>query len=229
MSLRPKAVCGLRKFLKKNMRHRSAAVACVRPEQFPQPSERVRRKIQRLLYLIPLLLGSLAAAQDVPRAQVFGGISYLRFDSQPLGFSNYSNLGGYTFSPAFNITHRFGVIAEISGQYGQHINFRDLTFGGQALFPWRNKLFLLHGMFFDARSFDSLGTGAGSTSRAIIGGGAMDYPLSPRFSWRVLQVDYVRSMLFHTDQNSVRVSTGLVYNWKTIHHRRHKAPATPAP
>ena len=182
-----------------------------------------------LLFVIPLLLGSLAAAQDVPRAQVFGGISYLHFDSEPLGFSNYSNLGGYTFSPAFNITHRIGVVAEISGQYGPHVNLRDLTFGGQALFPRGNKLFFVHGLFFDARSFVSVGTGAGSTSRAIIGGVGMDLPLSPRFSLRVFQVDYVRSMLFNTDQNSVRVSAGLVYKWKTIHHRGHKAPGTPAP
>jgi len=190
---------------------------------------RPRTKIQALLWVIPMLLGCLAAAQDVPRAQVFTGLSYLHFDSEPLGFASYSNLGGYTFSPAFNITHRFGVVAELSGQYGPHVNLRDLAFGGQALFPRGKKLFFVHGLFFDSRSFVSIGTGAGSTARAYIGGIGVDYPLSPRFSVRVFQADYVRSTLFHTDQNNVRISTGLVYNWKTIHHRRHKAPATPAP
>lgn len=180
--------------------------------------------------MIPILLAPVvAAAQDVPRLQVFGGYSYLHFDSQPLGFSNSSNLNGYTFSPAFNITHRFGVVAELSGQYGPHVNLRDLMFGGQALFPLGKKLFFVHGLFYDARSFVNIGTGAGSTSRAFVGGGGMDFPLSPRFSLRVLQVDYVRSKLFKADQNNVRISTGLVYNWKTIHRKRHKAPGTPAP
>lgn len=216
-------------FLKENMRNRPAAVPCVRLEQLREQNKRPGRNIRALLWVMPILLGCLAAAQDVPRAQVFGGISYLHFDSEPLGFANYSNLGGYTFSPAFNITHRFGVVAELSGQYGPHVNLRDLTFGGQALFPRGNMLFLVHGLFYDARSFVSIGTGAGSTSRAYIGGIGMDYPLTPRFSVRVFQADYVRSTLFHTDQNSVRISTGLVYNWKIIHHRRHKAAGTPSP
>jgi len=217
----------LGKVLKENMKKRSDAAPQVRTEQRGKSG----RKIQTWFYAaaLVLILGSPAIAQDVPRAQVFAGYSFLYFDSEPLGFSNYSKLNGYTFSPAFNITHRFGAIAEISGQYGPNVNFRDLAFGGQVLFPRGNKLFIVHGLFFDARSFVSIGTGAGSTSRAVVGGVSMDIPLSPRFSWRVFQADYVRSMLFNTDQNSVRVSTGIVYNWKTIHHRGHKAPSTPAP
>jgi hypothetical protein len=182
----------------------------------------------RALLALPFL-AVLATAQDVPRVQVFAGYSYLYFDGAALGLPNSKSLNGYTFSPAFNITHRFGVVAEISGQYSPTVNFRSLTFGGQALFPHGKMLFFVHGLFFDARSFVSIGTGDGNTSRAFIGGGGVDYPLSSHFSFRVLQVDYVRSMLFNKDQNNVRLSTGIVYNWKTIRHRGHKPQSQPAP
>lgn len=215
------------------MRNRSRAVAWIQPTYRPQEEKRRRvgtrpQLLFRALLALPFL-ATLAAAQDVPRAQVFAGYSYLYFDGNPLGLPNSKSLNGYTFSPAFNITHRFGIVAEISGQYSPTVNFRDLAFGGQALFPHGKMLFFVHGLLFDARTFVSIGAGAGNTSRAFIGGGGMDYPLSPRFSWRTLEVDYVRSNLFNTGQNNVRLSTGIVYNWKTIRHRSHKPQSQPAP
>jgi hypothetical protein len=37
----------------------------------------------------------------------------------------------------------------------------------------------------------------------------LDYKLIPHIAWR-LQGDYVRSTLFSTTQNNVRISTGIV-------------------
>lgn len=211
---------------KERMRKQSATIPQA-PICWPQ--ERLKRSPRpspRPIFFLAwffLFAPALTTAQEVPRAQVFAGYSYLYLDAKPLGLPDSKNLNGYNFSPAFNITHRFGVVGEVSGQYNSVVNFRDLAFGGQFLFPWREKeLFFAHAMFFDARSFISLGAGAGNTSRAIIGGAGMDYPLSRRFSWRVLQVDYVRSMLFHNNQNNVRLSTGIVYQWRSIHYARHK-------
>src|SRR5439155_22567884 len=70
-----------------------------------------------------------ARAQDMPRLQIFGGYSYTRFDSKSFGFTNNTNLNGYTFSPAYNLLYGFGVVAELSGQYGSKLNFRDLAVG----------------------------------------------------------------------------------------------------
>src|ERR1700746_2944725 len=91
-----------------------------------------------------LLLGTFAspsAAQDTPRVQLFAGYSYMRFDSPSFGFANASNLNGYSLAPSFNITHGFGVVAQLSGQYGPNLNLRDLTFGPQFLFAHERKLF----------------------------------------------------------------------------------------
>ena len=53
----------------------------------------------------------------------------------------------------------------------------------------------------------------------------MDRDLTPRFAWRVFQVDYVHTAFFQETQNNLRVSTGLVYRWGTIKQKRHRAPA----
>jgi hypothetical protein len=182
-----------------------------------------------IVVVVLALFGSLPArAQDTPRVQVFGGYSYTRFDSPSFGFANASNLNGYTFSPAYNIIPGFGVVAELSGQYNSKLNLRDLTVGPQILFPRGNKTFFGHLLIGDGRSFVNVGLGEGDTSRAVILGGGMDLDVTPRFAWRVFQVDYVHTGLFKDTQNNVRLSTGLVYRWHSIRQKGHRAPA-PAP
>jgi hypothetical protein len=175
-----------------------------------------------LILLFGLALSNFSTAQEIPRAQLFGGFSYTRFDSPTLGFANPSNLVGFNISPAFNLTYGFGVKAELTGQYGSKLNVRDLTVGPQFLYPRGRMLFFAHALFGDSRSFVRLGTGEGDTARAIVLGGGVDLDISPRFAFRAVQVDYVRTTLFSTTQNNVRVSTGLVYRWRTIKRRGHK-------
>src|SRR5271165_1627727 len=99
------------------------------------PLERIPGMAASLLLLL-LTIGTArpSTAQDIPRVQAFGGYSYTRFDTPSFGFSSPSGLNGYTFSPAYNIIRGFGVVAELSGQYGSHLNLRDLTVGPQFLY-----------------------------------------------------------------------------------------------
>ena len=54
----------------------------------------------------------------VPAVEVFGGYSHLRFDSQPLGFSNQLNLDGWNFGLSLpDLYQGFGVAADVSGHY----------------------------------------------------------------------------------------------------------------
>ena len=168
-------------------------------------------------------------AQEIPRVQVFGGYSYLRFDSRSFGFANGSNLNGYSLAPAFNLTREFGVVAELSGQYGSHLNLRDIAVGPQVLYLRNNTLFSGHVLIGDSRTFVSVGNTAGDTARAVVVGGSVDRPVSPRFAWRVVQVDYVYTTLFHGTQNNLRISTGLVYRWGAIKQKGHKRRTPPAP
>jgi hypothetical protein len=181
-----------------------------------------------------LMIGAIGSAQaqgggDTPRVQVFGGYSYTRFDSPSFGFSNPSGLNGYTFAPAFNLIRGFGVVAELSGQYGSNVNFRDITVGPQFLYPKGKAMFFAHVMIGDARSLVQVGTaGEEDTARAVAAGGGMDYDLTRRFAVRVFQVDYIHTTLFSETQNNYRFSTGLVYRWGALKKKGHRSPlATP--
>jgi len=180
------------------------------------------KTISLVIFLSSMVLSHFAMAQEIPRAQLFGGYSYTRFDSPTLGFANPSNLSGFNISPAFNLAYGFGVKAELTGQYGSKLNVRDVTVGPQFLYPRGRALFFAHALFGDSRSFVRVGTGEGDTARAIVLGGGVDLDVSPRFAFRAVQVDYVRTTLFSTTQNNVRISTGLVYRWHTIRRRGHK-------
>jgi len=178
-----------------------------------------------LIGFLLLVVGSPpSAAQDVPRIEVFGGYSYLRFDSRSFGFAGSTNLNGYNLAPAFNIFHGFGVVGELSGQYGSHLNLRDVAVGPQILYPRNNLIFFAHVMYGDARTHVSVGNGPGDTARVIVAGAGADLHYSSRLSIRVVQVDYLRTSLFHGTQNNVRISTGLVYHWGEIKEKKHKMP-----
>ena len=157
-----------------------------------------------------------SAAQEMPRVQVFGGYSYTRYDTPSFGFANPAGLNGYTFSPAFNIVRGFGVVAELSGQYGKNLDLRDVAVGPQFLYSIGKTMFIGHLLVGDARSLVQAGGPQEDTARAIIVGGGMDYALSDRFALRVFQVDYLHTTLFNTTQRNLRFSTGLVYRWGSI-------------
>jgi hypothetical protein len=171
---------------------------------------------------LPLLQG-----QEIPRAQLFGGYSYLNFDSRSFGFANRSSLNGYTVSPAFNVFYGLGVVAEVSGQYGSRMNFRDVTIGPQFLFPRGNLLLYGHALFGSTRSLVNVGAGERDRERGVLLGGGLDVGISSRFAVRLFQADYVRSTLFDGKQNSVRISTGLVYRWHTIKRKKRRPITAP--
>jgi len=177
-----------------------------------------------LLWLLTLGAAWPAAAQDMPRVQVFGGYSYTRFDSPSFGFSNPSGLNGWNFSPAFNLIRGFGVAAEVSKQYGSNVDLRDIAVGPQFLYPRSKMLFFAHVLFGNAKSFVRVGTGETDTDRVVALGGGMDFALTSRFAVRVFQVDYLRTSLFSEKQNNLRFSTGLVYQWGSIKKKGRRAP-----
>ena len=170
-----------------------------------------------------------AAAQDMPRVQVFGGYSYTRFDSPSFGFANASGLNGYNFAPAYNLIRGFGVMAELSGQYGSKLNLRDIAVGPQFLYPRGKETVLRPSSHRRSPLAGASWMPAKKTrhGRWSLGGG-MDYDLTPRFAVRVFQVDYLHTTLFSETQNNLRFSTGLVYRWGTI-KKKHTGTLAPSP
>jgi Outer membrane protein beta-barrel domain len=203
-------------------RNRTAAILWMQPKS--------KRRLAAILSLVVVFLGSIsAAAQNSPRIQVFGGYSYLRFDSPTLGFANAAGLNGFTVMAAFNLNRGFGVIAQASGNYGSQLNVRDFAFGPQILWPRGKMLFFAHGLYGRARGQDSVGTIMTDTGNTFEAGGGVDYELTHRFSIRVIQADYTYTKFFQQNQNNIRFSTGLVFHLGALKRRPHRAPSQPVP
>src|ERR1700709_1855834 len=80
--------------------------------------------------LAAALLAAPAFAQT-PRIAVEAGYSFMRFDSSKIGFADYSNLQGANGSLSYNLTPSFGVTAEVSGEYGEHLQVAGWMMGPQ--------------------------------------------------------------------------------------------------
>jgi len=170
-----------------------------------------------------LLLPSVSRAQEAARLDVFGGFSYMRFDSPTLGYADYSNLYGWNAGATVNIKLNLGVAVDLSGHYGSHLDVYSYMFGPQ--YTWRREKsrFFVHGLFGKDQTrvnipqptrpyFESVGASYG-------GGGGFDWDFSPRITIRVVQADYLRTDTFGSTQSNVRVSTGLVFHFGHIGHR----------
>jgi hypothetical protein len=154
-----------------------------------------------------------AYAQSTPRVQVFGGYSYFRFDTTKIGFANNSNLNGANVSGSFNFTHMFGVTVDGGAHYGDANSLYTVMAGPQITFRAPKGTAFAHGLFGLAKDRVNIGFGDSDRHLSWAVGGGYDYALTPRFSIRVAQVDYVYTKLFNVSQNNIRASVGVVYRW----------------
>jgi len=179
--------------------------------------------ILAVAFSLMLLLPSLSRAQEAARLDVFGGFSYMRFDSPSIGYANYSNLYGWNAGATANIKLWLEVAVDLSGHYGSHLDVYNYTFGPQYTWRRENYRFFVHGLFGKDQTranitqptrpyFESVG-------RAYGGGGGFDWDCSPRITIRVVQADYLRTDTFGATQGDIRVSTGLVFHFGHIGHR----------
>lgn len=155
-------------------------------------------------------------AQETPRVQAFGGYSYLRFDSSKIGFADDSNLNGANVSGSFNFTHLFGVTVDGGAHFGNGNSFYSVMGGPQFTFAAPGGTAFAHALFGLGKDRVNIGFGDSDRQFAWAVGGGYDYQVGPRFSIRVIQVDYLRSKLFDTSQNNIRASVGLVYHWGEV-------------
>jgi opacity protein-like surface antigen len=191
-------------------------IAIVEPPPAPVPAG------QGSLLTGPLSSGRSNFGYDIPRAEAFGGYSYLRTDWETL--APRSGIHGWNGSAAFNLNPWLGVEGGLSENY-QHnclgasgLNCTILTvMGGPKVTLHRttNLTAFAHGLVGLGTLSMSV-TGAPLTWRDLawaVGGGA-DYAVTNRISVRVGQVDYLRTQLFQslggTHQNDIRVSAGVV-------------------
>jgi hypothetical protein len=191
----------------------------------------------RLAFTVASFLSVLAlcrlpcAAQGVPRYELFGGYSYWRFDTTTVGFSGATSLDGGKISAAFNIKPYFGAVGEVSGGWGSQVRAYDALAGGQALHAIGKKLFFAQFLYGKAKARIAVPNepngGQSSSGRSYVIAAGMDYALGPRWSFRVVQADYLSTHTFGANQSNFRVSTGIVYHVGQL--KLHKKTKMSAP
>ena len=143
-----------------------------------------------------LLQAGSAAAQDVPKVEVFGGYTYQRIDrGATLGGSN---LNGWNAALTGNVNSWFGVTADFSGHYGApggpSQNRHAFLFGPKLTYRASDRFNpFVHTLFGVTRTgrdaFGAVASASESAFTMALGGG-LDYKVNNRFAIRLVQADY---------------------------------------
>ena len=148
-----------------------------------------------------------AAAQDHPKAEIFGGYQYTHLEG---GF----NGNGWNLSAAGNLNHWFGVVADLSGAYDSGVHSHAFLFGPVVSYRKSDRLTpFAHVLFGDTRVTVSGLPGSSNAFTTAIGGG-FDTKLKDRISWRIVQADWMLTHFAGTTQSkNARISTGIVFRF----------------
>jgi len=176
------------------------------------------RKFALIAAAVLGLCGS-AFGQDVPRAEVFGGYSYLNVDTN--GLSSRQNLNGWEAAVSGNFNKWFAVEGDVAGYYKTigSVSVRDYSYAVGPRFEYRQvpsvTVFghvLLGG---DHLSGSFGGSSASQDSVAAVFGGGVEWKIAPRWAVRG-SGDY--ALTRHNilgpqsfTQNNFRASVGVVY------------------
>jgi len=148
--------------------------------------------MRKVLFIAVLVLisGSLAVAQDYPKAELFGGFTYTHLDTEgakvpadaPAGTSIKNWYPGWEATGQFNFTKMLGVAADISGSYGKPVSVPGVsglpsarvynflfgpvvTFRGERLTPFVHALFGIDHLSLSSSTITGL-PGIGSVASA---------------------------------------------------------------
>ena len=168
---------------------------------------------------VGLLLGlfSVAAfAQEMggtPKAEIFGGYQYTRFDGG-------LNANGWDTALTGNLNNWFGVAADFSGAYKTQngVSFNNYTYTFGPVVSYRhNETFtpFAHFLAGGSRASASLNGVSGSTSGfAMMFGGGLDVKATRHVGVRAIQFDWLSLHSNGTsDNNNMRISTGLLLRY----------------
>lgn len=180
----------------------------------------------------------LPAAKAQDKVELFGGFSYVRGDvsfqqqppltvcgltcPQPTTVTQHPNLFGWEFSAAYKFFPFVSANLDFGEQYGSlnggSDRLKTYLFGPQLSLPGPISPFV-HAEFGFAH--ESVGTFSNAmlfspgsdTSFATALGGGLDIKALPIFSLRLIQIDYLRTTLYHSTQNRPRISAGIVFRF----------------
>ena len=151
-------------------------------------------------------------AQDTPKAEVFGGYSWAG-----------GNFHGWNASLTGNITKRFGIVADFSGQYGSELDgsvliqqdAHSFLFGPRFSFRGKRLTPFAYALFGATRFHESAIISGQKLSHTDTGfssavGGGLDVKFNDRIAIRTFQLDYFRPNFFGEAHNRGRLAFGVV-------------------
>ena len=152
----------------------------------------------------------LLAQSAFPRADVFGGYSWVSLDSG----SSRHNLNGWTGQASVNLNSWFGVTGDFGGYYGKvsGATIHDYTclFGPTFTYRAPHVDPFFHALFGGSHVTGSGGGASVSNSAFAMGiGGGLDVSIGSVVGFRLAQVDWLRTQHFSSSQNNIRLSTGI--------------------
>ena len=184
-----------------------------------------------------LILGlSLAAvaADEMPKAEVFGGVSFLHIDT--MGLNNQglkANYAGWDSEFQYNINRVLGITADIGGNYGRLQpdvpNSHSYTYVFGPTFSVRRESAVIFAhTLFGQNSTNIISNALTHTSNndsafAMAFGGGLDIKLNQRFALRLGQLDWlytrhnlslvnVNGLQLKDHQNNIRYAGGITIN-----------------
>jgi opacity protein-like surface antigen len=151
-------------------------------------------------------------AQDISKAEVFGGYTWAG-----------GNFHGWNSSVTGNVTKRFGIVADFSGQYGNELEGSILvkedahsflfgprfSFRGKRLTPF---VYALLGVtrFHQSATVSGQQLSASDTGFSSAVGVGLDVRVNDRVAIRAFQIDYFRPNFFGEAHNRGRLAFGVV-------------------
>lgn len=152
---------------------------------------------------IILLLPLITAGQEYPKAEVFGGYSYLRGDFD-------ANFHGWNASVAGNPTRWFGVVADFSGHYFDEFKVHSFLFGPRFTYRGNDRVNpYVHTLFGAVRASN----GSSETAFGWTVGAGLDIKVSKNVAVRVIEVNYLLTRFDDLNQHNGRLATGLVWRF----------------
>lgn len=161
---------------------------------------------------LAILASHPALAQDVPKAEVFGGYSWAG-----------GNFNGWNASLTGNINKRFGIVADFSGHYGSELDGSILIkkdahsalFGPRFSFRGKRVTPFVYALVGATRFHESATVSGQKLSGSDTGfssalGGGLDVKVNDRVAIRAFQIDYFRPNFFGEAHNRGRLAFGVV-------------------
>jgi hypothetical protein len=169
------------------------------------------RKVGLLLLLTALLAVPAMGADEYPKAEIFGGFSYLNIDATALEFGRQNALG-FQASVAGNFHKNLGIVGDFGGQFksveGTTAHAYEYLFGPQYAYRTEKSTVFLHGLIGGV----TVGGGGESYNGYALGiGGGVDVKISDHLAFRVMQVDYLPTHIGGIWEHNFRLGVGIVF------------------